>query len=161
MAALTAGQPKLVVDNWMYANSIHLIDYFRLFGRGAITSVKPVIPWDPEHPGVVVSEICFDSGDIGLYEGIWNGPGPWAVTVAMPTKRWELRPVEQASFQNRNERRQQIVDPHMWDSQFKPGFRLQAEFAVSAACGGPTDCPTLEDSLQTMRVIQSIFGLQE
>ena len=26
LAALQAGQPKLVVENWMYANSIHVID---------------------------------------------------------------------------------------------------------------------------------------
>ena len=32
--ATLSGRPKKVVDNWMYANSIHLIDYFQQFCRG-------------------------------------------------------------------------------------------------------------------------------
>ena len=44
--ALAGGQPALVVSNWMYANSIHLIDFFRVFGRGRIVSVNLVVPWE-------------------------------------------------------------------------------------------------------------------
>ena len=61
----------------MYANSIHVVDYLRVFGRGKITSVTPVFAWDPKTSHVVVAKIEFDSGDIGLYEGVWKGPGPW------------------------------------------------------------------------------------
>lgn len=157
-AALAAGQPKLVVDNWMYANSIHLIDYFRIFGRGKIRQVKPVIAWNPGKPSVVVSEIEFESGDIGLYEGIWNAPGPWAVSISTSPKQWELRPLEQAAFRSRGERQMQPVAPHPWDQTFKPGFRFQAEMAVNAALGKPTELPTLGDALETMQLIQAIFA---
>jgi predicted dehydrogenase len=102
-AALSAGQPEQVVRNWMYANSIHTIDYLRLLGRGTVTAVRPIVRWTPERPGMVLSEISFDSGDVGIYEGVWNGPGPWAVTVSTPSRRWEMRPLEQAVFQNRGE----------------------------------------------------------
>jgi predicted dehydrogenase len=156
-AALDFGQPQPVVDNWMYANSIHVVDYLRLLGRGKIVRVEPIVPWTPTRPGVVVSHIEFESGDIGLYEGIWNGPGPWAVNATTPAKRWELRPLEQAAFQNRGERKLQAVEIHTWDQTFKPGFRLQAAMAVAAALGRPSESPTLEDALETMRLIQSIF----
>lgn len=157
-AALLAGQPKIVVDNWMYANSIHMIDYFRIYGRGKIVRVEPVIPWNADKPGVVVSKIIFDSGDFGIYEGIWNGPGPWSVTINMPSKRWELRPVEQAGFQNRGERKSQPVEQHLWDKTFKPGFRLQAEHAVSAALGQRSESITLTDAFETMLLVQAIFS---
>src|SRR5204862_410014 len=52
-AALAAGQPAKVVENWMYANSIHVIDYFRVFGRGELVTVEPVIAWRPAQPGTV------------------------------------------------------------------------------------------------------------
>lgn len=155
--ARAMGQPEIIVRNWMYANSIHLVDCFRIFGRGTITTVKPVFAWDPENPGVVVAKIEFDSGDVGLYEGVWSGPGPWAVTVTTLIKRWEMRPLEQAVFQNRGERRLQPVEVHPWDRDFKPGFRLQAENTVTAALGLPSDSPTLEDAMGTMRLIQAIF----
>jgi predicted dehydrogenase len=157
--ALQAGQPKTIVDHWMYANSIHVIDYFLMLGRGKILSVEPIIPWDPEVPRFVVAKLSFDSGDVGLYEGIWNGPGSWAVSVNMPEKRWEMRPLEQAAFQLAGQRKFELVESHPWDTQFKPGLRLQAEKAVAAAKGGINDLPTLQNAMESMRLVQAIFGL--
>ncbi len=152
------GHPPVVRENWMYANSIHVIDYLRVFGRGRVMAVEPIFRWKPDAPGVVVSKVEFDSHDIGLYEGIWNGPGPWAVSVATRQKRWEMRPLERACIQLAGERRLQPVSVHPWDQDFKPGFRLQAEHAVAAALGQRSDCPTLEDALETMRLIWAIFA---
>jgi predicted dehydrogenase len=158
-AARAAGQPAPVVDNWMYANSIHVIDYLRLLGRGRVERVRPVCRWTPDRPGVVISEVEFESGDIGIYEGIWNGPGPWAVSVSTPTRRWEMRPLEQATYQNRGERVLHPVDVHPWDTSFKAGFRRQAELAVAAAHGeAGTGLPTVDEAVETMRLIGQIFG---
>lgn len=156
--AASYGHPDVVVENWMYANSIHVVDYLRLFGRGKITSVIPVLPWHPKTSRVVVAKVEFDSGDIGLYEGIWKGPGPWAVSVSTPEKRWEMRPLEQAASQVWGERHLQLVGVHSWDRDFKPGLRLQAEMAVAAVLGKPSDSPILDEAMKTMRLINEIFG---
>jgi predicted dehydrogenase len=157
---LEAGQPADVVRNWMYANSLHLVDYFRVFGRGNVIDVKRVVPWTPEKPGAVVSAIQFDSGDRGVYIGIWDGPGPWAVTVNVPSQRWELRPLEIAAFQPRGERRLRPMETDQIDQQFKPGIHEQARLAVAAARGGETPTlPTLDESLESMRLVQAIFGI--
>jgi predicted dehydrogenase len=157
-AALQAGQPKLVVENWMYANSIHIIDYFSILARGKVTDVTPVIRWDPRRPRYVAARIDFDSGDIGLYEAIWDGPGPWAVSVGTQEKRWEMRPLEKAAFQLSGKRVLEPVDEDTWDSKFKPGLRRQAELAVRAASGLHTELPTLQDALATMRLTQAIYA---
>jgi predicted dehydrogenase len=151
------GHADVVVKNWMYANSIHLIDYFCAFGRGDITEVTRVAPWQPDDPGVVLAKIAFAGGDIGLYEGIWNGPGPWACTVTTPRRRWEMRPLECAAYQNAGERKLNAVDPHAWDNDFKPGFRLQAERVAGALCGDGR-AVTLAEGLRTMRLIDAIFA---
>jgi hypothetical protein len=145
----------------MYANSIHLIDYFLMMGRGNICSVESIIPWKPDQvePQYVVAKISYDSGDIGLYEGIWNSPGPWAVTVKSEGKRWEMRPLEQATFQVAGQRTLEVVESHVWDTQFKPGLRRQAELAIEATLGNSNNFPTLRDSLKTMRLTRDIFGL--
>ena len=151
------GHAPQVVDNWMYANSIHLVDYIPALGRGKITEVTPVVRWNPKAPTVVVAKVAFDSGDVALYEGIWNGPGPWACTVTTPRRRWELRPLEKAAFQNAGERKQNPVEPHAWDAEFKPGFRLQAEQVVSALRGNG-DATGLDEAVRTMRLVRDIFA---
>jgi predicted dehydrogenase len=155
--ALAAGQPPAVVENWMFANSIHMIDYFRQFGRGAVSSVERIRAYDPAAPEVVLIRIAFDSGDHGLYEGIWHGPGPWAVSITVPERRWELRPLEQGVTQ-RLGAGPQPFDVHRWDTDFKPGFRRQAEWAVAASLGGDRGgLATLDDSLESMRLVHAMF----
>lgn len=152
-------EPPEVVKNYMYANSIHLIDYFRVFGRGEIIEVVPVEPWNSENPGMVLAKIVFASGDIGLYEGVWNGPGPWAVSVVTSQERLEMRPLEQVAVQLRGERKVTALDIDPDDSAFKPGLRYQAQQAVAAVRGEPHQLASLEDSWQSMNLVARIFGL--
>ena len=50
------------------------------------------------------------------------------------------------------------MDVHHWDKQFKAGFRRQAQLAVSAALGGEfAQLATLEEGLETMKLVQRIF----
>lgn len=157
-AALAAGQPALVTENWMYANSIHMIDFFSLFARGKVSRIRRLVEYDPAAPRFVLAHIEFDSGDTGIYEAVWNAPGPWSVAVTTPSRRWEMRPVEQAAFQDYGERRLTPVETDAWDRDFKPGLRLQAELAVRAATGqDATGLPTLDDAIATMQVTHDIY----
>lgn len=158
-AARESGQPEAVVHNWMFANSIHTIDYLRVFGRGEVTDVTCAAPWDAARPGVVLAKIGYSSGDIGFYEGVWNGPAPWAVTVSTPEVRVEMRPLESLSVQRRGERKLAPVELDAVDAQFKPGLRRQAEQALQAARGETASLPKLEDALASMRLCARIFGL--
>jgi predicted dehydrogenase len=158
IAAAESGQPELVLKNWMYANSIHVIDYLSMLGRGSVTEVQPMFRWNPQAPGFVAAKIVFSSGDIGLYQAVWNAPGPWAIAVTTHAKRWEIRPLEQASYQLNGTRKIEAVTPHPWDKEFKPGLRRQAELAVEAALGGAAQgLPTLDDALASMRLAQAIY----
>lgn len=160
VAARAAGQPEAVVSNWMYANSIHLIDYFRLFGRGDILEVSKVVPWKPDRPGFVVAGLRFSSGDIGIYQAVWNGPGPWSVTVTSEQLRLEMRPVERLGVQRLGERHltEQPADPI--DTDFKPGLRHQAEQLLSYLIDGRTTLPTLEHATRSMALCADIYGLR-
>lgn len=157
--ALRIGHPPKIVENWMFGNSIHLVDYLRVFGRGRITTVEPVSRWNPADPGPVVAAVRFASGDAGLYVGIWNAPGPWAVTVTTADERWELRPLERAVFQRRGERELHQVEVDVADVEYKAGFRHQAALAIRAAKGEQTELPTLDEAIETMRLISEIYSL--
>lgn len=158
-ARIHHGQPELVAQNYMFANSIHVIDYFRVFGRGSIVAVTPVVAWNPDAPGLVVAKVEFSSGDVGIYEGIWDGPGPWAVSISTPAKRIEMRPLEQGAVQLRDTRAQVPLELSDDDKTYKPGLRYQAEQALLSVRGEPARLADIDDSLQSMKLVADIFGL--
>lgn len=157
VAALAAHQPPQVVENWMYANSVHLVDYFLQLGRGPVTRVERLVRWNARDPRYVVAQMSFESGDVGIYQAVWRGPGPWSVSVVTEEMRWELRPLEQAARQPAGQRTTEAIPVDPWDVEFKPGLRAQAGQAVDAALGRPTSLPTLADGIATMRLIQDIY----
>ncbi len=154
---LLLDRPSEVHKNWMYANSIHIVDYLKILGRGEIISVVPVVHWTPDKPGFVVAQIEYSSGDIGIYTAVWNAPGPWAATVTTQERRWELRPLEHAFVQPRGSRALEPLPDHPWDADFKPGLRLQAEEIVKALQGEPHTLVSLEESLETMHLVKQIY----
>ena len=155
--ALAAGQPLEVVRHWMFANSIHLIDYFSLLCRGDHLDTQLLIPWQPEAPGHVVAQLRFSSGDTGLYQAVWNAPGPWSVAVSTPDLRAELRPIEQLGLQPAGSRQVLLQPVDSQDQQFKPGLLRQAQAAIQAARGEPTTLATLTEANRSMALVASIY----
>lgn len=153
------GHPEAVVEKFMYANSIHVIDLIRVFARGAPTRVEPMAPWRGDETGIMLVYLAFDSGDTALYEGIWQGPGPWAASVSTRGRRWTLQPLERAACQNAGKRSRHDVDIAPEDTAFKPGFLRQAEAAVARVRGERSEIVTLDESLRTMRLIHRMFGV--
>jgi predicted dehydrogenase len=151
--------PEPVVERFMYANSVHIIDLLRFFGRGDVARVRRITPWEGEKTHVMLAHVEFASGDTGLYEGLWRGPGPWACSVATAGRRWTMRPLEKAEFQNANERTRQAVEMSEDDRTCKAGFLAQARAAVARARGEPSPIADLAESLRTMRLIHDIFGV--
>lgn len=155
------GQPEPVILNWMYANSIHLVDYLTLLGRGEIIKVDVIKPWTPQQPGLVVAGIHFASGDFGLYQAIWDGPGPWAVSVTTAKSRLEMRPLEKLTVQRRGERRFAEIATDAVDTDFKPGLYFQAQRIVAGVRGEAVGLPTLADATCSMRLVARIYGLDK
>lgn len=152
--------PERVVQNFMYANSIHNIDLFNVFCRGNLIRVNPIIPWRGEDSEVVLISLEYDSGDKGLYEGFWKGPGPWSCTVSTVSKRWLLQPLEAVSFQAKNERKLQPIQTDNIDVQFKPGFHSQAINIIRYLKEKTGQVVTLQESLKTMYLIHQMFNVE-
>jgi predicted dehydrogenase len=157
--ARALGQPERVVQNYMYANSIHLVDYVLLLGRGAVARIDTIHPWDASAPGTVAAAVHFEGGDTAVYQAIWDGPGPWAVSVTTRTMRLEMRPLERLGIQRRGERRLTEVPADPIDTDFKPGLRIQAEQAVAGCRGEAPLLATLESATRSMRLCASLYGM--
>lgn len=159
-SAAAGGQPAEVVRNYMFANSIHLVDYFNCFCRGRVREIVCPVPWSPEVPGHVVAVLRYDSGDSGVYQAVWNGPGPWSCTVTNDTVRVELRPLERLGIQRRGERRLTEVAPDPIDSEFKPGLMWQARQVLEAHAGRPHTLASIGDALDSMALVADIYGMR-
>ena len=157
LVALHNGTPSKVVENFMFANSIHIVDYLKIFCRGDVLKVNHLIRWSPSNPRFVLATIEYSSGDIGLYQATWNGPGPWAVSVTTQSKRWEMRPLEQAFTQVYQSRKSEPLPVHNWDLQFKPGLRQQALEVINLLSGKSHSLPTIVESFDTMKLISQIY----
>jgi predicted dehydrogenase len=155
--AKSIGQPNKVAENYMYANSIHLIDLILYFCRGEITGVNNVMPWFGAETDRVLSLVEFSSGDKALYEGIWRGPGPWSCSVSTENKRWSMQPLETLEVQNLGERHRTFIEQSDNDKNFKPGFFLQAEAVLGAVSGDINESVKLEENIKTMHLIDRIF----
>ena len=160
VAARAAGQPDQVVRNWMFANSIHVVDLITLFGRGKVVSVEVFDAWNPCEPGFVSGAIRFESGDRAIYQAVWDAPGPWSCVVTTPEKRYEMRPLEKLSVQDRGSRLPVDVPLHPVDQDFKPGLRRQAEESIRAVKGLSHRLPSFEDSLVSMGLVADLYGLR-
>jgi predicted dehydrogenase len=155
----SSGQPEAVVRNYMFANSIHLIDYFSIFGRGDVVSISQGAPWTPDSPGFVIATIRFSSGDMGVYQAVWDGPGPWSVTVTNQSTRCEMRPLERLGVQRRGERRLLEVPADSVDSEFKPGLRYQAMQVVRFLSDGQTSLASVDEAARSVRLCAEIYAM--
>ena len=159
ISARISGQPEEVLFNYMYANSLHLIDYLNYFGRGEVISVEMAKKWDPENPGYVIATVRYSSGDIGVYQAVWNAPGPWSVTVTIPEMRLEMRPLESLKIQRLGERKLTSIDLDEIDLKFKPGLMYQAQEIVNLLEGLPTSLATLKEATRSMLLCSHIYGV--
>lgn len=152
------GHPNPVLENWMYANSIHIVDLIRFFCRGSIVKVENFSKWEFSlKPQLVLAKVVFDSGDIGHYHGLWNAPGPWSTEVVTSSVRFELRPLESISKQVRGSRILEKLQTSQADLDFKPGLQLQAKNALLMHEAREHNLPSLEDAVESMRLINQIF----
>jgi predicted dehydrogenase len=163
VGAHRAGRPEEVIRNWMFANSIHMVDYFRVFARGDLTKVTIVEPWRPNAPAHVIAYLAFSSGDAGLYHGVWNMPGPWSCSVTTSQRRVEMRPVEKTRIQLAGSRDVIEVGTESWDRDFKPGFRRQAQEIVDFIRTGekPLHVPDIDEALATTELVAELYGIAD
>lgn len=155
-AAEAYGHPREVVDNFMFANSIHVIDLIRFFGRGHIDEVIVDRPWDRDRTFIQGASIHFSSGDFARYDAVWQGPGPWSCSVTTRQRRLEMRPLETLSEQVSGSRQTNSIQLSSDDIEYKAGFKEQAKAAIGLFHGG-TDLPSLADGLETMKLINAIY----
>lgn len=110
---------KKVIDNWIFANSIHMIDYINIFCRGKIKEIENIYKKKNE---IKVLKLIFTSGDVCIYNQLWNRPGPWHVSVSNNFGFYKLEPLEELNVREKGNVSFKKIKINKLDLKFKPGF---------------------------------------
>lgn len=125
----TLNKPHGDLDNWMFANSSHVIDLAFYLG-GSPTQMNCVtsgeLSW--HKPAVFAGSGITDKGALFNYGANWAAPGRWGVEIITSKRRLYLRPMEQLQIQNIGSVAIAPIeiDDHL-DKEFKPGFYLETK----------------------------------
>ncbi len=157
VAAKKSGQPNKVVKNWMYANSIHMIDFAYNFARGKIKKMIKTNKVQFLKEGIFSTVLYFDSGDIVKYNSIWNRPAPWTVQVSTKKYFIELKPIEEISFLTNESRKWNTLKKSILDKKYKPGIYLLLQEVLNLKKGKKTNLQNLKYSNKLMKLIRKIY----
>lgn len=122
-------KPKGDLENWMYANSTHVIDLAFFLGGNPVQMncyTAGELSW--HKPAAFAGAGVTDKGALFNYAANWAAPGRWGVEILTSRHRLYLRPMEQLQIQNIGSVAVTPVeiDDHL-DKEFKPGFYLETK----------------------------------
>ena len=156
-AAQLAGISPRVVENWMFANSVHLIDLMRHSGRGKIIDIKPNTSWRSMQKMEHEVSLTFDSGDVGIYKCQWNDVGPWSLSIQTDRSTFMMKPLEKLLNISDNGQIIDITPESSWDLRFKPGFRSQAEMILRKMNNESSTIVGFLDAFDTMQLVHEMY----
>lgn len=154
--ALAGGRPGEVTNQWMFANSVHLIDYFSIFCRGKLEDIFVKTSPLNRRSRATSALLNFSSGDQGVYTGIWNAAGFWSVKITTEKRLLELRPLERLMEQKYPHRQMRHIANDV-SADFKPGLRSQASEFLNALRSAHHNLPSISDYMVTQDLVANIY----
>ena len=158
--AKKSGRPIKVVKNWMFANSIHMIDFANIFARGKIKKIIKVDKINKKNflkEGVISCKLLFSSGDTVYYFCLWNRPAPWSLEISTTKKFLKLKPIEELSYLDNKSRKWVKTKTSKNDIKYKPGIYLQLIEVFTFFKKRKTKLKTLSYSNKLMKLIKDIY----
>ncbi len=154
LAAKKRGKSKKLLRNWMYANSIHLIDYISFLTRGVIRKKYFIYRGKNE----INCYLIFSSGDTVNYICRWNKPGPWQVKVSTKKHYFEMSPLEILRIKSAYNKKNLILDISDDDKKFKTGLKLQIDNLMKVFLNKKNNLVDLTGMYKTMKLVKEIYS---
>lgn len=133
--AVTAiGYDPRVLNEWLLANSTHVIDTAFVLGGGPAEwsgLVDGALDWHPR-AARFAGHGRTDQGVTFTYAADWDAPGRWAIEISSRRRRFILKPMEQLQVQQRGSFTVELQAPDDdLDQRFKPGLYRQTRAFVT------------------------------
>ena len=147
------GKSLKLIKNWMYANSIHLIDYANFLTRGKLKNIKFI----KKNKSEINCFLHFSSEDNVNYICRWNKPGPWQVHLSLKNYYFELSPLEVLKIRSNFKKKSEVFNISRDDRKFKTGLKLQIDDLINVCLGKKNNLPDLGELYKTMHLIKKIY----
>ena len=143
---------------WPYMNSIHLLDYFFIFGRSKILRVERIFVNNFErNKKVMVYKLYFKSGDIGIYNTHYNINGNWSVNIFSGEMLIELKPLENLTVKLSDKIKKYDLEEK--DRKFKPGLYRMVQGLILKKKYLKNFNGDINHSSKLMHLIKKIYNL--
>ena len=152
---------NLFIDkNVMYCNSVHLIDYIKIFARGNLKKIIRIKKFKNYLFSQHISRLIFSSNDEVLYTCNWNSPGSWSINVIQKNLRCEISPLENLSIEKleKNKRKKFHIKKSKLDKNFKPGLYLQTSEFIKLLKNKKHKLLEFKKYFQTVKLINKIYA---
>lgn len=147
-------------ENWLLANSSHVIDLAFFFGGKPIkmeSYIEGELEW--HHNGCIYAGAGItDKGALFSYSANWDAPGRWAVEILTKNHRLYLKPMEELLCQDKGTVKIYSIDlDDSIDKDYKPGLYRE----VSTFLQNPEDIHLvkLSDQIEAMEYYSKIAGV--
>lgn len=128
IVAKKLGHPVKIVKNWMYANSIHLIDIILFFGNSKIKKIKNE-KFISKNEKIIYSKITFKNKNIAFYYSLWNRPGPWSIDISSSKFFFQFKPIEQLEYRTLKDNKKPFIKKV--NKKYKPGFEKMIKAIIN------------------------------
>ena len=156
IAAKKSGHNNLTIKNWMFANSIHLVDLINFYIKSEVVGVTNIKNIYNNHK-LYFSIIRFQNGDIVEFKSFWNKPAPWKINISYDNQFVQLKPIENVSYIDKSSREIKKINIDKKDIIFKPGFFRQSEDFKKALQNKKNSLVSLENYLRSVKLTHRIF----
>ena len=166
IAARDHGHPQIILDNWHFANGIHMLDLALSFCDGEISTVNSRKVEYTKERYIMHSEIALSSGDKIFYASFWNLYKKWELGISYGEINVFLSPIEVLKLFEKNGKdvleniaaSQSLIYEESVD--FKPGIMNVVKCFLELEDYYIDSKVLLAKSHQSMEVLNQIYGLK-
>lgn len=156
-SAKKSGHSKQVLDNWAFANAIHIIDLGRYYCGDSVSSVNSV-PFKKNSELISIkSEVIFNNGSKMNYFCNWKEFNSWKIEIFSGGFTAIISPLEKVKITHENREFTYSESEYFPYSLCKPGYLNQAMHFTEKSEDVIFKLVSTEESLETMNLIRQIY----
>jgi len=157
-SAKNYGHPEIVIQNWHFANSVHLVDLAMSFLRN-YPSVAKITKEEFGEGEIVTAKLKNGNGDSIEYKAYWNIPAPWSLEIITDVGWIKQSPIEQLrTLFEQHEYHDLTTSKYSEPVGVKPGFYNQAIALSGTNSMLNAQLCTLSESHKVMTILDKIYG---
>lgn len=149
--------PIKVIKNFMYANSIHLVDFVRIFARGKLTQVKTNFKIKTKYSHSFSKTLLFTSGDRVIFTSYWERPAPWSLSVSTDNYFFDMKPLENLQILDLKKKKKLNIKNLKNEKIYKAGLMKQAIEMIKKLKNSNHFFPGIKEAMYTTKLINKIF----